>query len=67
MSWYIGEDPDPHELVPISTQNIYKVFGNIHMLWMGRPVHYHDNLPPHLLAKISGSFWGILCSQLGYK
>jgi hypothetical protein len=31
----VVEALDPHGMVPTSTSNICKVFGNIHMLWMG--------------------------------
>jgi hypothetical protein len=31
----VVEAPDPHGMVPTSTTSIYKVFDNIHMLWMG--------------------------------
>ena len=54
------EAPDPHGMVPISTPNIWKVLGNMHMLWMGRPVTHHATtttlVDPEFrkLAKISG-------------
>jgi hypothetical protein len=37
----VVEAQDPHGMVPTSTSSIYKVFDNIHMLWMGRWIHRH--------------------------
>ena len=31
----VAETPNPHDMVPTSTPIIYKVFGNLHMQWMG--------------------------------
>ena len=28
-------------MVPTSTSNIYQVFDNLHMLWMGIWIHHH--------------------------
>jgi hypothetical protein len=37
----VVEALDPHGMVPTSTSNIYKVIGNIHILWMGIWIHHH--------------------------
>jgi hypothetical protein len=38
-----GKALDPDGMAPTSTSNIYKVFGNIPMLWMGRWIQYLGN------------------------
>jgi hypothetical protein len=35
MQGALVEVPDPHGVVPTSSPNIFKVFENILMLWMG--------------------------------
>jgi hypothetical protein len=35
------EAPVPHGMVSSLTAIMYKVFGNIHMPWMGRWIHHH--------------------------
>jgi hypothetical protein len=37
----VFEAPNPHEMVLISTPNIYKVFDNLHMLWMWIWIRHH--------------------------
>ncbi len=32
---------DPPGMVPTSTISMYKVFDNVHMLWMGILIHHH--------------------------
>ncbi len=32
---------DPPGMVPTSPSSIYKVFDNVHMLWMGRWIDHH--------------------------
>jgi hypothetical protein len=37
----VVEALDPHGMVPTSPSSIYKVFDNVHMLWMGIWIHHH--------------------------
>jgi hypothetical protein len=61
QTWAINNamvpQPIPHGILPTSTPNtstinIFNVFENIHMLWMGRWIHHHATLTPYLLAHI---------------
>ncbi len=37
----VVEASDTPGMVPISTKSMYKVFDNVHMLWMGIWIHHH--------------------------
>jgi len=49
----VVEPPDPPGKNISSTLTIYKVFNNIHMMWMGRTIHYHDTITTAV-----GTDWG---------
>ena len=37
----VVDGPNPHGMVLKSTPNIWKLFDNLHMLWMGIWIHHH--------------------------
>ncbi len=37
----VVEAQDPPGIVPTSTSSIYKMFENIHLLWIGIWIHHH--------------------------
>ena len=54
---------DPHGMIPTSTPNMFKVFENIHILWMRRWIHHHaiSIMIVHLklieMAEFTGHTW----------
>ena len=58
VHWF--EAPDQYGMVPISTSNIRKVIGNIHIMWMGSwstivPLYHHICWPR--FQDVSGILW----------
>ena len=51
------EAVDSLRMVPKSTYTRYKLFYNIHMVWMDRWILRHAELPPHMMTKIWECSW----------
>ncbi len=64
----VVEALNPPVMVPTSMSNICKVFDNLHILWMGRWIHHHAELPPNLWAQIWEFSWnhGSLLGNTSY-